>query len=64
MTLKHSQKRFFNPLWGFCKMFQLTADERELSKQLKVMNDFAKTVIDGRRRDVSQHKLGPDLISR
>jgi len=62
---EHSEKRFFNPLWRFCQVFQLTPGERKLRQGVTTMNKFASEVIQGRRRQMSEHEpLGPDLLSR
>ena len=66
---KHSQKRFFNPLWSGCRLLQLTEGERKIASGVRVMDAFASTVIASRRREIISEGgegggLGPDLLSR
>mmetsp|Transcript_14659 Transcript_14659/g.29168 ORF Transcript_14659/g.29168 Transcript_14659/m.29168 type:complete len:521 (-) Transcript_14659:82-1644(-) len=60
-----SQKRFQDPFWRLKRSFGLTDAERRISKNCKVMNEFASSVIKAKRRDADNNaKMGPDLLSR
>jgi cytochrome P450 len=62
------QSRFSKPFWKIDRFFQLSQDERAVSKAKKVIVNFAETVIEGKRRDSKgkngHRSLGKDLISR
>jgi len=49
----HSEKRFYNPLWQLERLLQWSPGERAITRSVKVMNEFAKGVIAGRRRTLT-----------
>jgi cytochrome P450 len=56
------ERRMYNPMWLLAKVFQISSEERTITRGAKVLDDFAATVISGRRRQSGE--LGPDLLSR
>eukprot|EP00300_Choanocystis_sp_HF-7_P014004 c18535_g1_i5.p1 GENE.c18535_g1_i5~~c18535_g1_i5.p1 ORF type:complete len:497 (+),score=85.47 c18535_g1_i5:752-2242(+) len=55
--------RFSNPLGRLARFFKF-GYERTIQNASQIMNEFAFDVISHKRRDASEGKLGPDLISR
>ena len=59
------QERLIHPFWEIQRAFQLSAAEREIRENAKVIREFAMDVIKSKRRALnSGEELGPDLISR
>ena len=61
---RECESRFFNPVWGICRAFQLTASERKIRSATKIIDQFASDIIQSKRRLASDKgSLGPDLLS-
>merc|ERR1712185_1590 len=48
-----SEKRFWNPLYLPCKWLRLTRSEREIARGVKVIDEFAYSVIARKRRAIA-----------
>eukprot|EP00298_Acanthocystis_sp_HF-20_P015215 c21062_g1_i3.p1 GENE.c21062_g1_i3~~c21062_g1_i3.p1 ORF type:complete len:507 (-),score=167.95 c21062_g1_i3:18-1502(-) len=59
----HCEKRFSDVFWRIKKLFGCYREAR-ITEGVKILNDFAETVINGKRRDAEKGNLGPDLLSR
>ena len=60
-----SARRFQVPFWKIGRLLQTKA-ERELKQHVAIIDNFAKTIIEGRRRTLNDKgsKLGVDLVTR
>jgi hypothetical protein len=50
--------------WKLYRLFQCSEAEKRIRAGTKVMDDFANTIINSKRRDAKDGNMGPDLISR
>ncbi len=56
-------QRFLDPFFGWEKKFQMGGNEKEITKQVAIMNRYAYEFVAHRREDIKNGKERTDLIS-